>query len=291
MLSSQTSVDPVLEAPKDPEIPTRVIRPRGGLVGIHWGELWRYRELFGFFIWRDILVRYKQTYLGIAWVVTQPLLYMIVFSCVGHLAKFPTHGIPYPLICLAGLLPWQFFSTALSDSSSSLLTSSNIISKVYFPRLIVPASAILGGVVDFLVSFALFLLMELLYGARLRAGLLLIPCFFLYAVLVAFGAGVWFSALSVKYRDVKYVVPFLTRLGLYACPVAFISDIVPARWHFWYSLNPLVGIIDGFRWCAFGSAFQPDPKGLVCGFLMTVVFTAAGLVHFRTTERYFADLI
>jgi lipopolysaccharide transport system permease protein len=223
--------------------------------------------------------------------VVQPLLYMLVFTCVGRLAKFPTYGVPYPLISLAGLLPWQFFSTALTDSSNSLLASSNLISKVYFPRLIVPAGAVLSGVVDFIVSFILFLATEAFYRFPVRPELVFIPFFFLYAVLVAFGAGVWFSALSVRYRDVKYIVPFLTRIGLYACPVAFLSEIVPARWHFLYSLNPLVGIIDGFRWCALGPAFAPDWHVLMLSLLLTLAATGAGLAYFRGTERRFADII
>jgi len=279
------------EEPAGKAGPMRLIRARHGLANVNVAELWRYRELFGFLVWRDILIRYKQTYLGVAWAVVQPVLYMLVFTCVGRLAKFPTHGVPYPLISLAGLLPWQFFSTAMTDSSNSLLTSSNMISKVYFPRLIVPAGAVLSGGVDFTVSLALFLLMQACYGVPFRIEMLLIPVFFLYAVLAAFAAGVWLSALSVRYRDVKYIVPFLTRIGLYACPVAFVSSVVPARWHFWYSLNPLVGIIDGFRWCALGPDFAPDWTGLWLSLLITLVFTAAGLAYFRMAERRFADLI
>jgi lipopolysaccharide transport system permease protein len=279
------------EASADHAGPVRLIRARHGLVSLDLGELWRYRELFGFLVWRDILVRYKQTYLGVAWALVQPLLFMLVFTLMGHLAKLPTKGAPYPLITLTGLLPWQFFSTALTDSSNSLLASSNMISKVYFPRLIVPGAAVLSGAVDFLVSLGLFLVMVVCYGAPLRLELLLIPFLFFYVVLVAFGAGVWLSALSVRYRDVKYIVPFLTRIGLYACPVAFLSDIVPARWHLLYSLNPLVGIIDGFRWCALGPAFAPDLRGLGLSFLITVALAASGLAYFRCTERRFADLI
>jgi lipopolysaccharide transport system permease protein len=268
----------------------RLIRARRGLVGLDLPELWRYRELFGFLVWRDVLIRYKQTYLGVAWALIQPLLFMVVFTCIGRAAKFPTYGVPNPLIVLTGLLPWQFFSTALTDSSNSLLTSSNMISKVYFPRLIVPASAVLSGTLDFAVSFVLFLLIEACFRVPLRIELVLIPFFFLYAVLVAFGAGVWFSALSVRYRDVKYVVPFLTRIGLFACPVAFVSGI-SAQWHFLYSLNPLVGIIDGFRWCALGPAFAPDWRALLLSFLITVVIGVTGVAYFRSTERRFADLI
>jgi lipopolysaccharide transport system permease protein len=272
-------------------VEVRLIRAHRGLVGLNFAELWRYRELFGFLVWRDILVRYKQTYLGVAWAGVQPLLYMLVFTILGRLAKFPTSGAPYPLITLAGLLPWQFFSTALTDSSNSLLASSNMISKVYFPRLVVPCGAVLSGSGDFAVGFILFLALQALYHVPLRPELLLMPFFFLYAVLVAVGAGVWLSALSVRYRDVKYVVPFLTRIGLYACPVAWPSTIIPARWHFWYSLNPMVGIIDGFRWCALGPAFAPDVTGMLFGLLITVSVTVSGLMYFRTTERRFADMI
>jgi lipopolysaccharide transport system permease protein len=270
--------------------PVRSIRARRGWVGLDLPELWRYRELFGFLVWRDILIRYKQTYLGIAWAVIQPLMYTIVFSCIGRAAKFPTFGMPTALVTLSGLLPWQFFSTALTDSSNSLLASSNMISKVYFPRLIVPASAVLSGAVDFLVSFGLFLLIQACYRAPFRIELAFIPFFFLYAVLAAFAAGVWLSALSVRYRDVKYVVPFLTRIGLIACPVMFVSSVT-ARWHFLYSLNPMVGIIDGFRWCALGPAFAPDWNGLLLSFLITVAVAAAGLAYFRRAERRFSDLI
>jgi len=269
----------------------RLIRARRGLVGLNVAELWRYRELFGFLVWRDILIRYKQTYLGVAWALIQPLMYMVVFTCLGHAGKFPNNGAPYPLITLAGLLPWQFFSTALTDSSNSLLASSNMISKVYFPRLIVPSGAVLSGTVDFLASFVLFVVMLAWYRVPMRVELVFIPLFFLYAVLAAFGAGVWLSALSVKYRDVKYIVPFLTRIGLIACPVAFVSSVVPARWHLLYSLNPLVGIIDGFRWCALGPAFAPDIKGLILSVLITLVVAASGLAYFKSTERRFADLI
>jgi len=269
----------------------RLIRARRGFIGLNFAELWRYRELVGFMIWRDILIRYKQTYLGIAWAVVQPVLFMVVFSCVGRLAKLPTYGAPYPLITLAGLLPWQFFSTALSDGSNSLLVSSNMISKVYFPRLIIPTGAVLSGTLDFLVSMILFLIMELFYGVPFRLELLVVPALFLYTVVAAFGAAVWLSALSVRFRDVKYVVPFLTRIGLYACPVAFVSSMVPGRWRVLYSLNPMVGIIDGFRWCALGPAFAPDAVGLLLSIPITVAIAVSGLLYFRATEQRFADLI
>jgi lipopolysaccharide transport system permease protein len=287
-----TSAAPPVDAGGHPadDADVRLIRPRRGLAGLNVAELWRYRELFGFLVWRDILIRYKQTYLGVAWAVIQPLMYMVVFTCVGRAAKFPTYGAPYPLITLTGLLPWQFFSTALTDSSNSLLASSNMISKVYFPRLIIPASAVLSGTVDFAVSFALFVVIQACYRAPFRAQLVFVPLFFLYAVLAAFAAGVWLSALSVRYRDVKYVVPFLTRIGLVACPVAYVSS-VSGHWHFLYSLNPLVGIIDGFRWCALGPAFAPDWTGLAFSVLLTLAVAASGLAYFRTTERRFADLI
>ncbi len=289
---ASSAAPPLAAAPRPAheERPARWIRPRKGWAGLQLGELWRYRELFGFLVWRDILVRYKQTYLGVAWAVIQPLLYMVVLTGIGRAAKFPTYGVPYALITLTGLLPWQFFSIALTDSSNSLLASSNMISKVYFPRLIVPASAVLSGTVDFLISFVLFLIIAACYRIPFRVEILLMPFFFAYTVLAAFAVGVWFSALSVRYRDVKYIVPFLTRIGLIGCPIAFVSAVT-GRWHFWYSLNPLVGIIDGFRWCAFGSKFAPDTTGLWLGFLITLAVAGSGLAYFRGTERRFADLI
>ena len=270
----------------------RVLRPRQGFAGINFAELWRYRELFFFLSWRDILVRYKQTYLGIAWAVLQPVLTMVVFSVLfGRLGKFNSYGAPYPMLTLVALLPWYFFSNALSQSSSSLVASSNMISKIYFPRLIIPASAVLSGVIDFLIGCAILALLMPFYGVAFHLHLLLAPVFLFIAFLAAFSAGVWLSALNVKYRDVKYIVPFFVSIGLYVSPVGFASMIVPERWRFWYSLNPMVGVIDGFRWCVLGAAFEPYWPGFIASCGVIVFLLATGLIYFRGTEKTFADVI
>lgn len=275
------------------DAPERVLRPHKGLVALNLPELWRFRELFGFLAWRDILVRYKQTYLGVAWAVLQPVLTMVIFTVLfGRFAKFPSNGAPYEVLVLAGLLPWQLFANALTESSNSLVASARIISKVYFPRLIIPASAVLSGFLDALIGVVILFVLMPVYGVEFRPHLLLLPVFFGLAFLAAFAVGVWFSALNVRYRDVKYIVPFFTRIGMYVTPVAFLwTSLVPERWVFWYSLNPLVGVIDGFRWCILGPAFEPHWMGFCTSNLVTLVLLGTGLVYFRATERTFADVI
>jgi len=275
---------------------TRVIRARKGWIGVNVAELWRYRELFLFLAWRDILVRYKQTFLGVTWALLQPFLTMVVFTVVfGRLARFSSNGAPYAVMTLAALLPWQFFTNALTDSSNSLVASANLISKVYFPRLIIPASAVLSGFLDFLISLALLLAIMLWYRVPFRAHLLLMPVFLLAAFLAAFSAGVWLSALNAKYRDVKYVVPFFTRIGLYVSPVAFMSSLILQKFgpriHFLYCLNPMVGVIDGFRWCVLGPGFEPYWPGFFASMGATLLLLACGVTYFRTTEKRFADVI
>jgi lipopolysaccharide transport system permease protein len=217
---------------------------------------------------------------------------MIVFTLIfGRLAKFPTHGAPYPLITLAALLPWQFFANALSESSNSLVASSNMISKIYFPRLIVPASAVLSGTMDFLIALGLMVVMMLCYRVPFTARLLLLPLFFLVATFAALAAGVWLSALNVKYRDVKYIVPFFTRIGVYVSPVGFLSEVIPVRWRFWYNLNPMTGVIDGFRWCVLGPAFKPYWPGFCASIGVVLIVLTAGIFYFRSTEKTFADII
>lgn len=271
----------------------RVIRPQRGWMPINFGELWRYRELFGFLAWRDILVRYKQTYLGVLWAVLQPVLTMVVFTILfGRFGKFPSEGAPYEVLIFAGLIPWNFFANALSESSNSLVVSSRIISKVYFPRLIIPASAVLSGLIDALIALVILAVLMVIYGVSFRPQLLLLPVFFGFAFLSAFAAGVWFAALNVKYRDVRYIVPFITRIGMYITPVGFVwASVVPESWKFWYSLNPLVGAIDGFRWCILGPQFEIYWPGFLVSNAVVLVLLAAGLIYFRTTERLFADLI
>lgn len=276
----------------------------------YWRDLWRYRELFYFLAWRDILVRYKQTVIGVAWAVVRPLLTMIVFVVVfGRIAKLPAPAsVPYPLLVFAAMLPWQFFSTAMSESSNSLIGNSNLISKIYFPRLIVPAGSVITSFVDFLITLALMALMMLWYRFAPDWRLLLLPAFVALAFGAAFGVGLWLSALNVEYRDFRYIVPFIVQFGLYVSPVGFSSDIVPAKWRLLYSLNPMVGVIDGFRWCLLrGESIPPAIQanspallpphsalwwpGLVASVALTTVLCASGIWYFRRTEKTFADVI
>ena len=255
-------------------------------------ELLRYRELFYFLAWRDILVRYKQTVIGIAWSVIRPLLTMLVFTIVfGRLAKLPSEGVPYPILVFSAMLPWQYFANAMQESSNSLIAESRLISKVYFPRLIVPASSVIVSAVDFLISLALLGLLMLGYGFVPSWTLLFMPFFFLLATLAALGAGFWLSALNVKYRDFRYIVPFLVQFGLYVSPVGFSSSVVPERWRLLYSLNPMVGVIDGFRWCVQGTASSLYLPGFLISAAISVLAFFSGVWFFRRTERFFADFI
>ena len=255
-------------------------------------ELLRYRELFYFLAWRDILVRYKQTVIGIAWSVIRPLLTMLVFTVVfGRLARLPSEGVPYPILVFSAMLPWQYFANAMQESSNSLIAESRLISKVYFPRLIVPASSVIVSAVDFLISLALLGLLMLGYGFIPSWTLLFMPFFFLLATLAALGAGFWLSALNVKYRDFRYIVPFLVQFGLYVSPVGFSSSVVPERWRLLYSLNPMVGVIDGFRWCVQGTASSLYLPGFLISAAISVLAFSSGVWFFRRTERFFADFI
>lgn len=271
----------------------RIIRPQRGLITVNFGEIWRYRELFGFLAWRDILLRYKQTYLGVAWVVLQPVITMVVFTVLfGSVAKFPSHGAPYAIVTFAALLPWQFFANTLAESSNSMVASARIISRVYFPRLIIPASVVCSGFVEAGISFVLLLILMAIYHVAVRPLLLLLPVFLLLTFLVTFAAGAWFSALNVKYRDVRYIVPFITRLGMYVTPVPFLwIDVVPERWRMWYCLNPLVAVIDGFRWCVLGPQFEPYWPGFFLSLGVGLAMLVTGLVYFRNTEKTFADIV
>ncbi len=260
--------------------------------GAFFRELLRYRELFYFLAWRDILVRYKQTVIGIAWSVIRPLLTMLVFTVVfGRLARLPNEGVPYPILVFSAMLPWQYFSNAMQESSNSLIAESRLISKVYFPRLIVPASSVIVSAVDFLISLALLGLLMLGYSFVPSWTFLFMPFFFLLATLAALGAGFWLSALNVKYRDFRYIVPFLVQFGLYVSPVGFSSSVVPERWRLLYSLNPMVGVIDGFRWCVQGTASSLYLPGFLISAAISVLAFFSGVWFFRRTERFFADFI
>ncbi len=258
----------------------------------YWKDLWRYRELFYFLAWRDILVRYKQTAIGIAWALIRPFLTMIVFTIVfGNLAKLPSEGAPYPILVFAAMLPWQFFANALSECSNSLISNANLISKVYFPRLIVPASAVLVSFVDFLVSGMILLALMAWYDFVPSWRILTLPLFILIAFAAAIGGGLWLSALNVKYRDFRYIVPFIVQFGLYISPVGFSSSIVPERWRLLYSLNPMVGVIDGFRWAVLGGEAKLYWPGFTLSVGLVALLFVSGVCYFRKMERSFADVI
>lgn len=258
----------------------------------YWQELWSFRELLWFLAWRDILVRYKQTVIGVAWGLIRPFLTMIVFTVVfGNLAGLPSGGVPYPILVFAALLPWQLFANSLSDSSNSLLSNAGMISKVYFPRLIVPASAILVSVVDFFITLALLVALMIWFQVLPSWRLLLLPLFLLLALATALGAGLWFAALNTKFRDFRYIVPFVVQFGLYVSPVGFSSDVVPERWRMLYSLNPMVAVIDGFRWAIIGSDARIYWPGFMISCLLITLIMVTGVMYFRKTEKTFADVI
>jgi lipopolysaccharide transport system permease protein len=258
----------------------------------YWKDIWRYRELFYFLSWRDILVRYKQTAIGIAWSLIRPLLTMIVFTIVfGKLAKLPSEGVPYPILVYAALLPWQFFSNSLSESSNSLITNSNLLSKIYFPRLILPTSSVIVGIVDFLISFVILIGLMVWFQFIPPWRILALPLFLALALVTSLGFGLWLAALNVKYRDFRYVVPFIVQFGLYISPVGFSSSIVPEKWRLLYSINPMVGVIDGFRWAILGENMQIYWPGFILSVTLTTGIFILGIRYFRKTERQFADVI
>jgi len=258
----------------------------------YWQDLWRYRELFYFLSWRDILVRYKQTVIGLAWALIRPFLTMLVFTVVfSYLAKLPSGGAPYPILVFAAQMPWQFFSSAITDCSTSLLNNSNMISKVYFPRLIVPVSSVIVSFVDFLVSGILLLGLMAWYDFVPSWRILTLPLFILIAFAAAIGGGLWFAALNVEYRDFRFIVPFVVQLGIYVSPVGYSSNIVPEKWRLLYSLNPMVGVIDGFRWAIIGGDAKLYLPGFVLSFGIVFLVLASGIWFFRKTERTFADVI
>ncbi len=268
-----------------------IIEPGKGIKQ-YWRDLWRYRELFYFLAWRDILVRYKQTVIGIAWSVVRPLLTMIVFTLVfGRIAKLPSGSVPYPVLVFSALLPWQFFSNALSESSNSLITNANMMTKIYFPRLIVPASSVIVSLVDFLISFIILIVLMIGYQFTPDWKILTLPLFLLLALLTSIGAGLWLSALNVQYRDFRYIVPFIVQFGLFISPVGFSSDVIPEKWRLLYSLNPMVGVIDGFRWAILGQNVQIYWEGFTVSILLVFIMFYTGLRYFRKIERILADVI
>lgn len=258
----------------------------------YWRDVWRYRELFWFLVWRDILVRYKQTVIGVAWSVLRPVLTMIAFTVVfGLLAKLPAGGVPYPLLVFAAMIPWNFFANALSEGSNSLIGSANLVTKVYFPRIIVPTSSIIVSLTDLLISLVVIAGIMLWYGFWPDWRVITLPLFLLLACLPAVGAGLWFAALNVRYRDFRYVVPFLLQFCLYVSPVGFASQIVPQQWRLLYALNPMVGVIDGFRWALLRGSAELFWPGILLSTALSLLLVASGLWYFRKTERVLADVI
>lgn len=258
----------------------------------YWRDLWKYRELFYFLAWRDILVRYKQTAIGLAWALIRPFLTMVVFTVVfGNLAKLPSEGVPYPILVFSAMLPWQFFANALSECSNSLIANSNLISKVYFPRLIVPTSSVIVSFVDFMISGIILLGLMAWYNFVPDWRILTLPFFVAIAFAASMGVGLWLAALNVEYRDFRYIVPFIVQFGLYISPVGFSSSIVPEQWRFLYSLNPMVGVIDGFRWAILGKESAIYLPGFALSIGLVVLLFMSGIWYFRKMERRFADVI
>lgn len=283
----------------------RTIKPKQGFSAVNVSELWRYRELFLFLAWRDLLIRYKQTVLGILWAILQPLTSVAVFTIVfGKMAGLDANGAPYPLLTLAAMIPWQMFSGGLAASSLSLVSSANLVTKIYFPRLIIPLSSTFGTLLDALIGLILLLLtvgFYLLAGSQgwvtssatvgLHWQILLTPLWFLLGLLTTIAAGLWLSALNVKYRDIKYVVPFMIRIAMLISPIGYLSTEIPQPYRLIYSINPLVGVIDGFRWSVLGNNFEPYWPGMAVSALATLFLLVSGLLFFRNTERRFADII
>lgn len=272
-------------------LPEVLIGPATYSMRSAFSDLWHYRELLLFLAWRDIKVRYKQTALGAAWALLQPLLTMVIFSVIfGSLAGLPSEGIPYPIFTFAALLPWQLFSFALNMSSISLVTDQNLISKVYFPRLVIPLSSVLAGILDFAISFVVLLAMMLIYRWPITWRLTLVPALVLLALASATAVGLWLSALNVQYRDVRYMLPFLTQFWMYATPIAYSSTLIPEKWMALYSLNPMVGVVEGFRWALLGKT-EFASVSLIISFLVVFVLLLGGLRYFQLVEDTFADVI
>jgi len=278
-----------IEIAKPPE--TIFIKPSTGLAALNLRDLWIYRELVYFMIWRDIKVRYKQTLLGAAWAVIQPVLTMLIFNFVfGTVAKVPTEGIPYPIFSYCALLPWGLFSAALNNASRSLTTNQNMVSKIYFPRLVLPLASVLGGLVDFAIAFLILIVLMIYYKVTPTTAIWTLPLFLLLTVVTALGVALWLSAINVQYRDVNYVLPFLTQFWLFLTPVAYSANVISAKWQIAYSLNPMAGVVNGFRWALLGTHTGPN-LNMVISICISLIFLVSGLFYFRSMERTFADTI
>jgi lipopolysaccharide transport system permease protein len=269
----------------------KVIRPSDGRIALQFLRLWDYRELLFFLVWRDLKVRYKQTALGVTWAILQPLATMLVMSIFfGRLAKMPSDGVPYPIFAYCALLPWQMFAFVLTESGNSLVSNQYLITKIYFPRLIIPMVPVFIALVDFAVAFVMMLGMMVFYGIVPRANLLLLPLFIVLAVLAALSVGVWLAALTAEYRDVRYTIPFLTQFWMFATPIAYSSSLVPIKWRFLYGLNPMAGVVEGFRWSLLGTT-PTSLAPLFASLTMVLVLLWGGLTYFRRLESTFADVI
>jgi lipopolysaccharide transport system permease protein len=273
------------------QAPVLLIRPSRGWQHLGLKELWHYRELLYFLSWRDIKVRYKQTALGAAWAIIQPLMTMVVFSIFfGKLAKMPSDGIPYPLFAFTALVPWMFFSNGLTQSSNSLVQNANMLRKIYFPRLIIPITTIVSGAVDFVVAFMVLLLMMAYYGVVPTTHIIWLPFLLVLEIGTALGVGFWLSAMNVQFRDVRYVVPFLAQFWLFATPIAYPSSLLSEPWRTLYGLNPMVGVVEGFRWALLGSQTAPGPIIMISS-LVSLTLLITGVFYFRRMERTFADIV
>lgn len=275
----------------DEQAPITIIEPSRGWISLKLGDLWEYRELLYFLVWRDIKVRYKQTALGAAWAVIQPFFTMVVFSLFfGRLAKVPSDGIPYPIFAYSALVPWTFFAQGLNQSSNSLVGSANLITKVYFPRLVIPISSVLSGFVDFIIAFTVLIGMMLYYGLLPTRAVVFLPGLILLALITALGVGLWLSALNVRYRDVRYTIPFLTQFWLFATPIAYPSSLLSEPWRTIYGLNPMVGVVEGFRWALLGADTAPGPIVAVSAAVAVVLLFGGGF-YFKRMEKTFADIV
>ena len=279
-----------IETVRRPE--TVIIQPVKGWIALNLRDLWIYRELVYFLTWRDLKVRYKQSVLGVLWAILKPMLTMVVFTVFfGNLAKLPSDGLPYPIWSYTGLLPWEFFAAALSVSARSMLTSGSMVSKIYFPRIIVPLSSVFANLVDFLIAFVILIGMMFFYHITPTINMVWLPAFLLLAVITALGVGLWFSALLVMYRDVNYMLPFITQLWMFVSPVVYASSTIPEKWRFLYSLNPMAGVVEGFRWAMLGTTQSISPLMIGISSGIALVLFISGLFFFRRMERVFADMI
>jgi len=292
----ETQVDRTAQQTRAPEtdsagLPVTIIEPSRGWISLKLKELIEYRDLLFFLAWRDVSVRYKQTVLGAAWAIIQPFFSMVVFSLFfGRLAKIPSDGLPYPIFSYAAMLPWQYFATATTSSSNSLVGSSNLLTKVYFPRLVIPLASVLPAMIDFAIAFVVLLGMMVYYGIAPTWNLLFLPLFLLLALVTALGVGLWLSAMNVQYRDIRYAVPFLVQFWMFASPVTYPSSLVPEPWRALYGINPMASVIEGFRWALLGSATAPGPMTAV-SVAAALVLLVSGAYYFRRMEKTFADVV